>query len=132
VDVILLYRRENLNTVHCLSLTLLSACSEETHSACLMNSKTAVGYVVWLQTERGPLTVSRLETQELQNVSTYFLLPHHFQIIIPSRPISRHTLRHRQSFRKIRRQRKLSGQPQAPASLLPVKETPFPIGRETG
>ena len=54
MDVILLYRHYNLNTVHCLSPTLLSASSVETHSAYLMNYRTTFGYVVWIQTENRP------------------------------------------------------------------------------
>jgi hypothetical protein len=81
-----------------------------------------------------PLAVSRLEAQQLKTVSTYFHLPHPVQFIIPSHPICRHLQSEAltQSFRQIRRQMKLSGQPQNPAALLPVKDTPFSIGRDTG
>jgi hypothetical protein len=134
VDIILLYRHDNLKTFHCLSPTLLSASLRRhtVHVSCTIRKLLVMSS--GFKRRADPLVVTCLEAQQLKNVSTYFLLPHPFQIIIPSHPISRHLQSEapKQSFRKIRRQMKLSGQPQAPAALIPVKETPFLIGRENG
>lgn len=124
VDVILFYHHDNLNTEHCFSLTLRCACSQETLSACLRNYMTTVGCIVWIQTESRPTPYFGSRGKAVVK-RQHHLLPHPFQLIIPSHPISRllqsETLT--QSFHKLRRQIKLSGQTQALTALLPVKET---------
>ena len=94
---------------------------------------TTVGCIVWIQTESRPTPYFGSRGKAVVK-RQHHLLPHPFQLIIPSHPISRllqsETLT--QSFHKLRRQIKLSGQTQALTALLPVKETPFPIERETG